>query len=281
MSSTAPLRAASALSAPARSPVCSGVTSVAARQSAPAVAVDTGASRPVVVVRNVSASFWACVFLTRTAGLPPAAPASAAAPQREATRMPIFGIEAFMGTTYLKFISEPRGRFRARPPARRDACGRKACVVTDRPRMRVGFVSGIALSLALGFALGCSQGDGDRCERNSDCASGVCSVQVVTNAEAGRCLPAGTGAGGSNPAGAAGSGGGQAGAGGVGGASGGAGGAGGTAGSAGSAGTIGAGGSTGGAGVAGAAGMPAAGGTGGSVSGAAGAAGSPSDAAVD
>ena len=80
-------------------PMCSGVTSVAAAQSASEALVDTGASRPVTVARKASASFWAGPRLPRLAagGGPPAldgfgasaAPAATATPaDRQATRMP-------------------------------------------------------------------------------------------------------------------------------------------------------------------------------------------------
>src|SRR5436190_23404193 len=97
--------------------------------------------------------------------------------------MPIVRIERRMGETYLNSDG----------PGRTDApCGRKARVVTDRPPMRAGFVSGMALSFALALAVGCKQGDGERCERDSDCSSGKCSIQAVQSAEGGRSLPAET-----------------------------------------------------------------------------------------
>ncbi len=69
----APDSVASALSAPVRSPVCSGVTSVAATQSASAAVADTGISSDVTTSRNASASFSVAVFLCAFGGAPDAA----------------------------------------------------------------------------------------------------------------------------------------------------------------------------------------------------------------
>src|SRR5262245_20741728 len=95
-----PTSAASALSAPLRSATCSGVTSVAAVQSASDALVETGASTPVTVARKASASFW------RADGLPflgESVPAATSAQiDRQATRTAPYRIEARMPTNYLK-----------------------------------------------------------------------------------------------------------------------------------------------------------------------------------
>src|SRR6185436_3375365 len=135
------------------------------------------------------------------------------------------------------------------------SCGRTMRMVTERPRMRrlrtVSLIAGFA-TLALA-ALACKQGNGVRCEQNSDCDEGlVCSMNGAgTNGTCGP--PGGTTTGMGGEGGAAGS------AGGTGGDSGGAGTGGGAGGAAG---TGGGGGGTGGV-AGGAGGVAGTGGTGG------------------
>jgi len=58
-------------------------------------------------------------------------------------------------------------------------------VVTDRALMRAGLILVFLFSAFLDA--GCSQGVNDRCVQNSDCASGICSVQGQS-AQGGKCL---------------------------------------------------------------------------------------------
>src|SRR5437763_17062251 len=61
------------------------------------------------------------------------------------------------------------------------------CVITDRALMRVVLI-GFYLSSAF-LAVGCKQGNGDRCVQDSDCSSGRCSRQSV---EGGQCIATNT-----------------------------------------------------------------------------------------
>jgi hypothetical protein len=56
--------------------------------------------------------------------------------------------------------------------------------------MRAGLI--LALVFSAFLDAGCSQGVGDRCVQDSDCASGICSVKGQS-AQGGKCLPANTG----------------------------------------------------------------------------------------
>ena len=119
MMSFEPASAASALSAPVRWPVCSGVTSVSDVQSARLALTATGPSRLVTVARNASASFSVAEsadFLDGLAGFGSSADgfaaacaatpvATTAAPTQattQATRGRAHRIEARMPGTYLK-----------------------------------------------------------------------------------------------------------------------------------------------------------------------------------
>jgi len=55
-------------------------------------------------------------------------------------------------------------------------------------RLPQAFVVVVGLSLIATIGIGCKQGEGERCEQNSDCSSGlVCSRIMEVSAEAGRC----------------------------------------------------------------------------------------------
>ena len=55
-------------------------------------------------------------------------------------------------------------------------------------RLPQALVVVVGLSLIATIGIGCKQGEGERCEQNSDCSSGlVCSRIMEVSAEAGRC----------------------------------------------------------------------------------------------
>ena len=62
-------------------------------------------------------------------------------------------------------------------------------MVTEHPRMRrlpkLFVVVGLSLFVTLG--VGCKQGEGERCEQDSDCADGLRCSRMEVSAEAGRC----------------------------------------------------------------------------------------------
>ena len=68
-------------------------------------------------------------------------------------------------------------------------------MVTEQPRMsrlpRV-FVVVVGLSLIATLGVGCKQGEGERCEQSSDCASGLTCSRMEVSAEAGRCRAPGS-----------------------------------------------------------------------------------------
>src|SRR3982750_179980 len=273
-----PLTAASALSAPVRWATCSGVTSVAADQSARLALVDTGQTRPVTVARNASASFWAGLALAffpgfreladlpslaDSGGLAVAAAATAPA-DRQATRTPMCRIEAGMSRPYNK--SGGRSLLSAVWP-----CGRTKRVVTERPRMNPvrKWLSVAGMTALLIGGVACKQGEGGRCEQQSDCADGLhCDDAKPLDATAGVCraTPSGgtAGAGGTVGTGGAGGEAGEGGASGGGGRGARAGGAGGASGTGGGSGGAGGGSGTGGgaAGTTGSGGGGAGGGAG-------------------
>ena len=67
-------------------------------------------------------------------------------------------------------------------------------MVTEQPRMSrlPGFLV-VGLSLIAILGVGCKQGEGERCEQNSDCASGLQCSRTEVSAEAGRCEVPNTG----------------------------------------------------------------------------------------
>ena len=150
---------ASALSAPVRCATCSGVTSVAAAQSASAALVDTGASSPVTVARKASASFWTGPRLAaRFPGLggcprgPPRRAATATPADRQATRTPRWRIEGRMPRTYLN--RDDRATGSADPSIGLRPLDGRGRVVTERPRMNRFRALGLRRRPGVPLALG-------------------------------------------------------------------------------------------------------------------------------
>jgi hypothetical protein len=180
------------------------VTSVNDVQSARVARVATGCRRLAIVVRNASASVCAAVFL---GGFVPAVFVCFFDAATAASQSPDSGTAAAQATTTR--VARVARRMPDNLPQTLGHRQSSGCVVTERALMRAVL---IAFYLSSAFlAVGCKQGNGDRCVQNSDCSSGICVGASVQGGHCAASITIGTGTGGSS--GAAGQGGGEGGAG--------------------------------------------------------------------